>query len=211
MHRASSSPSRRLAVRLVVLLSAVALIAAACGDDGGSGESDSSSTTGAVGDATTTSTLPATTAPIPETGEALESLQLNVVEFGDAGYVEIKNTGTDDITLAGISICEFPDYEDLANVTDLETLGAGETLQIPADILGGIDAASGEAALYNGTSFGSPDAMLSYVQWGTGDHERSSVAVDAGLWPSVDVFVTPDPAFNSIESGGFAADPEGWS
>ncbi len=205
-------PARhRFAIRLLVLLSAATLVAAACSDDGGSDDATDSPTSDAADDTASTTTAPATTAPIPETGQALDALQLNIVEFGGEGFVEIKNTGSESITLAGINICEFPDYEDLANVTDLEVLEGGETLQVPAEHLGGIDVAGGEAALYSGTNFGSPDGMLSYVQWGSGDHERASVAVEAGLWPAVDVFVTPDPAFTSIESGGFAADAEGWS
>jgi hypothetical protein len=189
----------------------LSLLAAACGDDGGGGEDGSSVTTTTASGATTSTTAPATTVPPPESGEALEDLQLNVVEFGDDGFVEIINTGADSVTLAGIYICEFPDYADLGDVAEVATLDAGETLRIPAEVLGGLSSDDGEAALYLGDDFASSDAMLSYVQWGTGAHERASVAVDAGLWPSVDVFVTPDPAFNSIESGGFAADPEGWS
>lgn len=202
---------RGLLVRLVVALAALALLAAACSDDSSDGgaAADGTSSTTAAAEATTTQ--PATTAPIPETGEALESLQLNVVEFGPDGYVEIINTGADSVNLAGVFICEFPDYQNLVEVVDVEALGAGETVQVAAEHLGGISADSGEAALYNGNDFGSSDAILSYVQWGEGDHRRSSVAAEAGIWPSSADFVTPDPAFNSIESGGFAADPEGWS
>lgn len=204
-----SSRCRSLA-RVVAVVGAFSLLVAACGDDGGT---DDASPTSAPSDenTSTTTTAPVTTAPPPESGEALEVLQLNVVEFGDDGYVEIINTGGDEVTLAGIFICEFPDYADLGDVADATTLAGGDTLRIPAAVLGGLSADGGEAALYEGDDFGSSDAMLSYVQWGTGGHERASVAVAAGLWPAEDVFVTPDPAFPSIESGGFAADPEGWS
>ena len=204
----SSAYSRR-AGRLLAVLAAVALVAAACGDDSTSG-SDATTTTADAATSTTT-TLPTTTAPIPEGAVALEALQLNIVEFGEAGFVEIINTGSESIPLAGVNICEWPDYADLGDVVDIESLEPGATVQVSADVLGGIDAADGEAALYDGSDFGSPDAMLSYVQWGSGDHQRATVAVAAGLWPSAADFVTPDEAVNSIESGGFAADPEGWS
>ena len=205
------SSRRRSLGRLIAVIGALSLLVAACGDDGGDDES-SGATTAAPDDATsTTTTAPATTVPPPESGEKLEDLQLNVVEFGEDGFVEIINTGGDAVTLAGIFICEFPDYADLGDVADVATLGGGETLRVAADVLGGVSIDDGEAALYDGDDFASSDAMLSYVQWGSGGHERASVAVPAGLWPSVDVFVTPDPAFYSIESGGFAADPEGWS
>jgi hypothetical protein len=193
------------------VIGVLSLLAAACGDDsGGGGDGSAATSTTSPSDATST-TVPATTAPPPDSGEALEDLQLNVVEFGDDGFVEIINTGADPVTLAGIYICEFPDYADLGDVAEIASLEGGETLRIPAEVLGGLSIDSGETALYDGDDFASSDAMLSYVQWGTGEHERSSVAVDAGLWPAVDVFVVPDPAFTSIESGGFAADPEGWS
>ncbi len=201
----TGSPFRRVLTAVAV----VALLASACSDDG-SDEADATSTSAAESTSSTT-TAPTTTAPIPETGQALGDLQLNVVQFGDDGYVEIVNTGSDPITLAGVYICEFPDYADLGDVADVATLEPGATTQIAADVLGGLSIDSGEAALYDGDDFESADAILSYVQWGTGDHQRASVAAEAGLWPSVDDFVTPDPAFGAIESGGFAADPESWS
>lgn len=207
----SRSP-RRAAVRLLAVISVLSLLAAACGDDSSSdGEEgvgtapDSETTT-----TTTTTTVAPTVAPSPETGEDL-ALEINIVEFGADGFVEIINRGAESATLAGINICQWPNYQDLGDIADVATLDAGGTLQISADQWGGLDAASGEAAIYNGSDFGSPDGMLSYVQWGAGDHQRASVAVGANVWPAADVFVSPDPDFNSIESGGFASEPDAWS
>ncbi len=200
--------------RLLALLAMFALLAVACGDDGG----DSADATDGDGDdvavddtTTTTTTVPGTTAAPPEGSEAIVDVQLQTVEFGAEGYVEIVNNGADDADLNGIYLCQFPTYADLGTLVDGATLAAGASVQIPAASWGGLDAATGEAALYNGDTFDSADAILSYVQWGEGDHQRAGVAAEAGLWPPADVFVTPDPAFNSIESGGFAADPENWS
>ncbi|MDW3220884.1 MAG: hypothetical protein R8F63_19955 [Acidimicrobiales bacterium] len=202
--------------RLAVLFAVLALVAAACGDDGGGGGDDQAGgDDGVVTDETTTTstttTVPGTTQPIPDDGTALVDLQVSVVEFGDEGFVTIVNQGDEDVDLNGINLCQFPNYQDLGTIVDGATLAAGASIDIAAEHWGGLDAASGEAALYEGSNFGSPDGMLSYVQWGEGGHERASVAADAGLWPSADAFVTPDPAFNNIESGGFAADPESWS
>jgi hypothetical protein len=207
MHR---SPSHRRLLSRLFLVAALSLLAAACGDDGGGGEG-APATTAAPNEPAVTTTVPVTIAPIPETGAALSDLQLNVVEFGPEGYVEIINTGSEAIPLAGVFICEFPDYADLGDVAEVASLDAGATTRIAGEHLGGISAEDGEAALYDGDDFGSSDAILSYVQWGSGDHQRSSVAAEAGLWPATDVFVSPDPAFNSIESGGFAAEAESWS
>lgn len=197
--------------RVLALLAMLALLAVACGDDSGD---DAEATDGddvAVDDTTTTTTVPGTTAPPPEGSEAVVDVQLRAVEFGVDGYVEIVNNGADDADLNGIFLCQFPNYEDLGTLVEGGTLAAGATVQIPAAEWGGLDVATGEAALYNGNDFDSSDGILSYVQWGEGGHERASIAADAGLWPAADVFVTPDPSFNSIESGGFAADPENWS
>lgn len=206
----STSTRTRLLLAFVAVL---ALLAAGCGDDSDDGDAggddganvDDSSTT------STTTTEPGTTQPIPEAGAALVDLQVSLVEFGAEGFVTIVNQGDDDADLNGIFLCQFPTYVDLGTIVDGGVLAAGASIDIAADNWGGLDAASGEAALYNGDDFGSPDAMLSYVQWGEGGHQRASVAADAGLWPTADDFVTPDPAFNNIESGGFTADPESWS
>ena len=206
------STRSRLLLALVALL---AVLAAACGDDGGDGDDGASGDDAAdAGDDATTSTtttLPGTTQPIPETGEAVVDLQISVVEFGDAGFVTIVNQGEDDVDLNGVNICQFPNYADLGTIVDGGVLAAGASVDVAAEHWGGLDIATGEAALYDGSDFGSADAILSYVQWGDAGHQRASVAVEAGLWPSTDDFVTPDPAFNNIESGGFAADPESWS
>lgn len=202
-----TTPLRRSFARGIALLAVLAVLAAGCSDD--SGDDVSPETSEAA--ETTTTTEPGTTAPIPESGEELIDLQINFVEFGDAGFVQIVNNGGSDADLNGIFSCQFPTYTDLGTVVDGGVIAAGGTVQIPAAIMGGLDAASGEAALYQGNNFGSPDSILSYVQWGTGGHERSSVAVGADLWPSVDETVTPDPAFNSIELFGDPVDTENWS
>jgi hypothetical protein len=215
-----TNPFRRSFLRPLALLAMIALLAAACSDDsgadgnneaGGGANVDGPDTSEPVATSSTTSTLPGTTAPIPEDGVALIDLQVTFVEFGEAGFVEITNRGDSDIDLNGVFLCQRPVYVDLGTVVDGGSLAAGATARIPASELGGLDAAAGEAALYQGNSFASADAILSYVQWGEGGQGRVSVAVEAGLWPSVDDAVTPDPAFNSIESGGDPADPETWS
>ena len=198
---------------LVSVLAGLALLVAACGDDGAApATGDSAPDTAGAGE-TTKSTIaePGTTAPIPGGGEALVDLQLSMVEFGDAGFVEIVNNADTDADLTGVNVCQFPNYKDLGDVLDSPVLAAGATVQIPAEHFGALDAAGGEVAIYDGSDFGSADSILSYVQWGSGDHTRAAAAVEAGIWPAADVFVTPDPAFPNIESGGFAADPESWS
>jgi hypothetical protein len=198
---------RRLLVLAVVAL--VALFAAGCGDDGGSDDAEPAGTTSAA--PSTTTTQPGTTAPPPEGAISLAELEIVFVEFGDAGYVEIANRADTDADVAGIFLCQFPTYADLGTIVPDATIPAGGTVQVSADNWGGLSADDGEAALFQGDTFDSADAILSYVQWGSGDHQRAPVAVEAGIWPSADASVTPDPGFNSIELGGFGGDPENWS
>lgn len=207
MPRSTRSP-RLLFVAFVVLL---ALVAASCGDDDAPSADDATETTEPADTTTTSTTLPGTTAPIPEEGQALVDLQLSVVEFGDAGFVELANVGDDDAELSGVHLGQDTTYVDLATVVDDSTVAAGGTVQVPADAIGGLDVAGGEVALFNGPDTAAADAMMSYVQWGEGGFPGAAVATEAGLWPSPDATVTPDPAFNNIESGGFPADPENWS
>ena len=197
---------------LAVLLLVLALVAVACGDDsGGDEDADPDPVPADETTTTTTTTLPGTTQPVPDDAEALVDLSISAVEFGEAGFVTITNLGADDADLNGINICQFPNYMDLGTIVDGGVIAAGDSIQVAAANWGGLDAASGEAALYNGTSFDSAEAILAYVQWGAGGAQRASVAVEAGIWPSVDAFVTPDPAFPNIESGGDPADPANWS
>jgi len=100
--------SRSLTLALALTL---ALVATACGDDDGD---DASPTTSAA--PVTTSTEPGTTAPPPEDAVTLAELQIVLVEFGDAGYVEIENRGASDADLAGIVLTQGSTSADLGTV-----------------------------------------------------------------------------------------------
>lgn len=201
--------------RILSLVLGLALVAAACsGDDSddGTGAADSS---GGDDESTqtetdeTTSTAPSTTATIPETGEALAGLRISGVHFGDDGSVVVTNLGGEDIDVDGIFLCQFPTYVDLGTIVEGGTIPAGGSAEIPAAFAGGFDEAGGEAALYQGDDFTSSDAILAFVQWGSGG-ARGGVAAAAGIWPGPDVTVTPDSGFGSIELFGDPADPESW-
>ena len=198
--------SRTLA-RLLSLLAVVALIAAACGDDGDGDASPDEDAPEEQSESTTTA--PTTTAPIPETGEALVDLQVTAVTFGDDGFVTIQNRAGDDADVNGVFFCQRPTYVDLGTVVDGGVIPAGGSVDVPASAVGGLSEDQGEAALYTSQAFDSPDAILAYVQWGGGGG-RAGVAVDAGLWPSADTTVTPDPAIGGIELFGDPADPDSW-
>ena len=197
---------------LLILLAVSALVAAGCGssddsDDAAPSDEVAESTT-TVADAEPEETAPPTTDTIPAEATELPDLQIVFVEFGEAGYVEIANVGDEPADVNGIQFCQFPTYFDLGPVTG-GTIAPGESIQLTASAVGGLDPAGGEAALYSSASFTDPTAIFAYVQWGTGG-ERASVAVEAGIWAD-GASVTPDPAFNSIELFGDPADVEAWS
>ena len=197
----------RFVARLLASLVVVALIAAACGDDGGEEPVDDEELAADVEESSTTA--PTTTAPIPETGDALVDLQITAVTFGDDGFVTIQNRAGEDADVNGVFFCQRPNYLDLGTVVDGGVIPAGGSVDIPASEVGGLSEAGGEAALYTSQDFGSADAIFAYVQWGGGGG-RAEVATEAGIWPGPDATVTPDPAIGGIELFGDPVDPASW-
>ena len=197
--------------RLIALILAVGMLAAACGGDSGEAlpaeEPDVSPTVTVDDDQGIAAAT--TTVTIPEAATAIPDLQINLVEFGDAGFVQIVNNGDTDASLDGIILCQFPTYVDLGEVVDGGTISAGGTVQIDAATMGGLNTTGGEAALYTAPDFSNPEAIFGFVQWGSGG-TRHEVATAAGIWPA-GASIEPDPAYSNIELFGDPADPESWS
>lgn len=120
------------------------------------------STTTAGGTGETTASPEATDARFVVTG----------VDFA-AGTVAITNVGGAGGNLDGLWLCNFPTYTPISGSVD-----AGATV----DVAFGVTAAGGEVGLYTSRSFGDSSAIISYVEWGSAGHERSAVAVAAGVW-----------------------------
>jgi len=197
---------RRLAVLLVL-----ALVAAACsGSDSDSDTTAATSpttttsstsgndatTTTSVdpgnGDATTT-TAGATTGTTTGGGSIAEAtFVISRVVFGDEAYVSITNIGSESGNLEGWQLCQRPAYFRIGSVE----VAPGETVHFTDGSVDGLtgqvidangrfgklSASSGEIGLYVDNSFGSASSIRSYVEWGSSDHGRSSVAVEAGIW-----------------------------
>ena len=99
--------------------------------------------------------------------------------------VEITNNGSADLDPNGIILCNFPDYAPIAGA---DPIAPGASITVDAAALGvelGDD--EGELGLYTASEFENPEAIVAYVEWGTADHRRSSVAVDAGIWDGTPV------------------------
>lgn len=105
---------------------------------------------------------------------SLTSIDLN------AGTVVITNHGDADADPNGIILCNFPAYAPLAG---LDMIPAGGSITVNTGDFGvGFDAASGEMGLYTSQDYENPDAIIAYVEWGDPGHQRSPVAVAAGIW-----------------------------
>ena len=80
-------------------------------------------------------------------------------------------------------------------------LAPGEILAV--DDFNVVAANDGEMGLYSTNGFANSNNIVDYVEWGSSGHQRSSVAVAAGIWTAGDYA----PAFGAGES--LAYDGEG--
>ncbi|MTB52537.1 T9SS type A sorting domain-containing protein [Lewinella sp. W8] len=99
------------------------------------------------------------------------------------GEIEIYNGGGSTVNLTTYWLCNFPSYQMLGDLT----LECGSLMLAPNEtvVVSGFNALNvtdGELGLYRTGSFGSSDAIVSYLEWGSSAHRRSSVAVGAGIW-----------------------------
>ena len=115
-------------------------------------------------------------------------------ELFQEGWVLLQNTGNTPWDLTGHYLCQRPNYFALPDVTipagDIYWIGVGAAIDVPGvganGAVGSFDPGGGEVGLYSSNSFGDADAILSYVEWGSTGHGRSSVAVAAGIWSTGD-------------------------
>lgn len=223
-------------MKRIALPIALVLVLAACGDDGASAETTvttaaptttSAETTTSAAE-TTTSTQATTTTAAETTTTGADGptgivFQIASVTFG-APMVTIYNIGDEGGSLAGHWLCQRPSYVELPDIT-LEP-GEGVAISLGGNVflpppglktgdgvfnVGALSASSGELALYSSNNFGSSDDIVSYVEWGTADHGRSSVAVGAGIWEA-GAFVATTADTTLIQLSDFTnTSPEGWT
>lgn len=210
---------KRAAIALVLVLSA-------CTNGGTSSDSAAGSTlepttpsptTAAPGGAGET-TVPDTTSTTIVTGNA--TFVIGSVVFGDEGTIEIGNLGPDSGDLSGFWIAIHPYYLEIPStiiapgkaITVSVAESADPELVIPAaGLLPPLKSGSGEIGLYSSGGFGDPDAIVDYVEWGSAGHVRTSVAVEAGLWPEDQAIVIDGTATGLTAEDRSEPGPEGWS
>jgi hypothetical protein len=110
----------------------------------------------------------------------------------------VANVGNGPGPLAGYWLCAEGDYFEIPDVTlganESVIVSFGDTLPIPdvgvvevfdaSEVMGPIEPIDGEMALYRAPVFDDATQMVAYVEWGLPGHDRSGVAVAAGLWPA---------------------------
>jgi hypothetical protein len=202
-------------MRRLFLFVALALVAAACS----SGDETASDTTTSVPPNASTTAAASTTA-----GGGSAVFAIETVTFGDGAMVVITNTGTGAGELTGHWLCQRPSYFQIPDVA----LEPGEQVAIALDgaafepppgamivdavaTVGTIDPNSGELGLYSSSQFDDATAIVSYVEWGSTGHGRSSVAVAAGIWTEGG-FVATTPTTASLSATAVpATGPDDWS
>jgi hypothetical protein len=227
-------------MKRIALLLALVLVVAACGDDeaGDTTTTQAATATTTTAATVTTSAEDVTEDTMAEDmtedtmaeGDVTEEMtvegaifEITSVTFG-APMVVITNVGTEAGNLGGHWICQRPSYQELPAID----VGPGEsvaislggsvflpppgTLTIEGQLnIGGISASSGEIGLYSTNSFGSADAIVSYVEWGDTGHGRSGTAVEAGVWDDGGSVATTDATAGIQQDTIFSMASTGWS
>jgi hypothetical protein len=111
---------------------------------------------------------------------------------GDDGSIVLRNLSDAAVTMEGWFICQRPSYwpiptttvEPGAEVTLHAGAGTDDASNLFADGgFGSLSGGSGEVGLYDSSSFGSSDSIVSFVAW-NGSSGRTSEAQGAGIWGS---------------------------
>jgi len=143
---------------------------------------------------------------------------LSTVVFGDQGWIEVINTGPQAGTIHGHWIAIHPFYLELPSTI----VEVGQTVRVSLDpdadpgvvvgaagLLPVLVAPGGEVGLYSSGNFGDPNSIVDYLEWGSGGHFRSTVAIAAGVWDenSVVPMEGSEGGLRITEGGDAAAEP----
>jgi len=138
------------------------------------------------------------------------SVVFNEINYGSRDLVEIYNNGNVTIDLSSYWLCLGPGrYSQIGNIVPESgnmNLAAGEFLVLPFNM----DDSEG-LGLYSMQAFGDAEAMIDFVQWGTGGSPRENVAVAAGIWTAGDFIPTVTLDGNSIVYDGEGDASSDWT
>lgn len=199
---------RRLAIILVIIL-----VAAGCGRD-----DDADTTTTSTSTSTSTTTTPPTATQPPPGAEA--NIEITEVVFGADGYVAVTNFGDASADVGGWQLCQRPRYLSLPQVViepgEVVLFAFGDTTGLDGNVaeigggLGTIDAGDGEIGLYTSSAFGNPNAIVTYVEWGSSGHGRSAVAVEAAIWGDGDFVPTENESVRIVKTTADEVGDDDW-
>jgi hypothetical protein len=97
-----------------------------------------------------------------------------------AGTIEVTNTGDSDVDPNGLILCNFPAY---AGIEGAPVIDPGETIMIDSAAHGvALDSAGGEMGIYTAPRVREPRCDDHLCRMGTTGHQRSPVAIQAGVW-----------------------------
>lgn len=211
-----------MALRRVVI--ALVLVVAACTDGGATPDEGStftptapSSSTVVAGISDTSETTSTTVGTTIVTGRA--NFVIGDVTFGDSATIAVGNLGPDPGDLTGYWIAVHPYYLELpstillpgdALIVSIAEDADPELVITASGLLPSLDGASGEIGLYASGGFGDPNALVDYVEWGTAGHQRSPVAVEAGIWPEDTAIAVGGSATGLIAEDRSIPGPDGW-
>lgn len=191
--------------RMSWLATVIALLAAGCAV--AEPTTTAATATEPIADSTTTLAV-TTTRPVVSVDA---TFAIGSVVFGEQGWIEVVNTGSNTGNVSGFWIAIHPFYLELPSA--IVEVGERVTISLQpegtsalvhaAGLLPVLRAADGEVGLYSHGNFGDPTAIVDYVEWGSGGHFRSTVAVAAGIWDETRIVAT------SGDEGGLALDPDG--
>lgn len=138
--------------------------------------------------------------------------QIVINEIIPPSTVELRNLGAATVNISAYTLCQFPSYNQLSNITQVcggDLMIEGGAI-IAVNVTYNLSAANDELALYlmNG-SFENPANIIDYVEWGTSGHTRSTVAVAAGIWTTGD-FVPSFAGCASLEYDGVGNASTDW-
>ena len=165
----------KICVRVLAALVVVALVAASCSSGDGDGTDAAGSTE--ADSAEETATTAVSEEVMEEEDPVVEKpvVSIAAVTFSTS-TVTISNDGDTELVLEGMFMCNRPTYVGLAG----GTVAPGATVDIDVTELD-LGSSSGEFAFYLSSDFGNAEAIVAYLQWGSGENGRASVAVEAGL------------------------------
>lgn len=132
-------------------------------------------------------------------------------EIGSTNFVELVNLSQSTIDVSSYYLCQFPDY---AMVGDMNLLCGNDYMMEPGEYIVVIldfnfNSSDGEMGLYTSNLFIDPLAMIDYVEWGFSGHQRSDIAVLAGIWTMGD-FVPSYNAANNLNWDGTSDASGAW-